>query len=200
VSKEPLGVEPSEEQPTLKRGKQVYVNACIICHQNGEMGAPRIGDGANWYMRLQDQGLSGLYRHAIRGYNSMPVKGACVTCSDNDIIAAINYILNKSLNRSQWTELSKGGSAKYPSDGAAVYKENCSVCHSDGKLGAPKLGDKEAWEPLIAQNMDVLITKTLRGEHHPKHGGCKYCTSEEIIEAIKYMVSQSKEKGNYSLW
>lgn len=200
VSEEPLGLPPSEAQPTLKRGRQVYVNACIICHQKGELGAPRIGDGANWYMRLKSTGLSGLYRHAIHGYNQMPVKGACVTCSTNDIIAAINYILEKSLTRSQWSDLISAGSTKYPTDGKTVYQTSCSVCHDDGRLGAPKVGDKRAWRPLIQQNMDVLIENTLKGKHHPEHGGCKLCTTAEVIEAIKYMVSQSKTEGNYSLW
>ncbi len=200
VSEEPLGLPPSEKQPTLKRGKQVYVNTCIICHQNGEMGAPRIGNGANWFMRLQSSGLTGLYRHAINGYNSMPVKGACVTCSDNDIISAIDYMLNKSLSRSQWELLAKEGASKYPANGKMVYEENCSVCHAEGKLGAPKVGDKEIWKPLIEQNLDVLITNTLRGENHPKNGVCKHCTTGEVIEAIKYMVSKSKTEGNYSLW
>lgn len=199
-SEEPLGLPPSESQPTLKRGKQVYVNACIICHQDMVMGAPRIGDGANWAMRLKSTGLTGLYRHAIYGYNSMPVRGACVTCSDNDIIAGVNYILNKSLSRSQWEDLASGGPAKYPSDGKTIYQENCAVCHNEGKMGAPKIGDKAAWKPLIAKNMDALIASTVQGEHHPKNGGCKHCTTREVIEAIKYMVSQSKTEGNYSLW
>ena len=163
VSEEPLGLLPSEQQPTLKRGKQVYVNACIICHQNGEMTAPRIGNGSNWLMRLKSSGLTGLYRHAINGYNSMPVKGACVTCSDNDIIAGVDYILNESLSRSQWLDVKSGGAAKYPSNGKDLYNENCSVCHNEGKLGAPKIGDKAMWKPLIDQNIDVLVEHTING-------------------------------------
>ncbi|KTC88114.1 cytochrome c [Legionella drozanskii LLAP-1] len=200
VSEDPLGVPGSENQPSLKRGKQVYVNACIICHQNGEMSAPEIGNASNWYFRLQQSGLTGLYRHAIDGYNSMPVKGACVTCSDNDVIAAVDYILNNSLTRSQWSDLTSGGAAKYPSNGQEIYEENCGICHNQGLQGAPKIGDKKAWEPLLAQNMDVLIEKTIKGDDHPKKGGCKHCTTGEVIEAIKYMVSQSKTEGNYSLW
>lgn len=200
VSEESVGVAGLDQQPTLKRGKQVYVNACIICHQDNKMGAPVIGDGSNWYRRLKSSGLTGLYRHAINGYNSMPVKGACVTCSDNDILAATDYILNKSLSRSQWSDLAGAGAQKYPSSGKEVYEENCSMCHTDGKQGAPKIGDKAIWAPLIAKNMDVLIASTIKGEYHPKNGGCKHCTTGEVIEAIKYMVSQSKEEGNYSLW
>ncbi len=200
VSEEPLGLPPSEAQPTLKRGKQVYVNTCIICHQGGELGAPRIGDASNWFMRLKSTGLTGLYRHAIHGYNQMPVKGACVTCSDNDIISAINYMLEKSLTRTQWQDLLTGGSQKFPANGKTIYEENCAVCHNEGKLGAPKVGDKQLWKPIIAQNMDVLITNTLKGKHHPGNGGCKHCTTDEVIEAIKYMISQSKTEGNYTLW
>ena len=200
VSEEPLGISASEQQPTLKRGKQVYGDTCIICHQTGVMSAPLIGNGANWFMRLKASGLTGLYRHAVNGYNSMPVKGACVTCSDNDVIAAVDYILNKSLSRSQWLDVESGGAAKYPSNGKDIYNENCSVCHNEGKLGAPKIGDKESWKPLLTQNFDVLVENTIKGAHHPKNGGCEHCETGEIIDAIKYMVSQSKTEGNYSLW
>lgn len=200
VSEEPMGLPGSDAKPTLKRGKEVYLTACTICHQNGEMAAPLIGNESNWYMRLRESGLTGLYRHAIEGYNSMPIKGACVTCSDNDIIAAVDYILNKSLSRSQRIDLASGGASKFPASGKNVYDENCSVCHNDGKLGAPKIGDQALWAPLIAQNMDVLIENTIHGKKHPVHGGCSHCSTSEIIDAIKYIVSQSTPEGNYSLW
>lgn len=199
-SEEPLGVSPSDMPPTLARGKQVYMQACVICHQDSKMSAPVIGDAPNWYMRLKNSGLTGLYRHAINGYNSMPIKGACVTCSDNDIISSVDYILNESLTHSQWTDLKSGGPEKYPSNGTNIYNENCAVCHNEGKLGAPKIGDKQVWEPLIDQNIDVLFENTINGKKHLKNGGCDKCTTNEVIEAIKYMVSQSKTEGNYSLW
>lgn len=101
VSEEWLGLPPSEAPPSLSRGKQVYFSACVVCHQEGVMTAPLIGNAANWYDRIKMSGLAGLYHNAIDGYNSMPVKGACVTCSDNDIISAVNYILDKSLTRAQ---------------------------------------------------------------------------------------------------
>ncbi|MGC1183335.1 c-type cytochrome [Legionella sp.] len=199
-SKEPLGLPASNAAPSLSRGKKVYYTACVICHQDGQMSAPLIGDAVNWYSRLKTSGLTGLYRRAIHGYNSMPVKGACVTCSDNDVISAVDYILNESLTRTELTDLKSGGATKFPTNGVDVYNENCAVCHNEGKSGAPKIGDKEAWKPLIAKNMDVLIENTIHGKNHPKNGGCEQCTSNEIIKAIKYMVSQSKTEGNYSLW
>lgn len=200
-SEERYGVAtPDNSPPSLARGKQVYMKACLICHQDNKMGAPVIGDSANWYMRLKNSGLTGLYRHAIHGYNSMPVKGACVTCSDNDIISAVDYLLNASLTRAQWSDLRQGGAEKYPANGINIYKENCSVCHDEGKLGAPKVGDKAIWAPIIAKNLDVLFENTINGVDHLKNGGCEQCTTDEVIEAVKYMVSQSKEEGNYTLW
>lgn len=198
-SEEPFAVSPAVLQDPLKRGKQVYVNACIICHQDGKMGAPLIGNGPGWYARLKSSGLTGLYTHAIAGYNSMPLKGACVTCNDDDIVAAVDYMLNKSLSRSQWLDLKKGRKQKFPSSGKLIYQDHCAVCHDSGK-GAPKIGDKEAWKPLIAKNMDVLVEAVVSGDQHPKNGGCNQCSTGEIVEAIKYIVSQSKTEGNYSLW
>jgi cytochrome c5 len=200
-STEPSGITASEAPPTLKRGRQIYLQVCSICHQDGTMSAPRIGDGSNWFRRLKASGLTGLYRHTIQGFNSMPLKGACVTCSDNDLIAATNYILNRSMSRSQWQDLTTEGTHKYPSNGKAIYDENCGMCHNPGSEGgAPKIGDKLVWAPLIAKNMDVLLATILNGQDHAKNGGCLACTTEELKEAIKYMVSQSKEEGNYSLW
>lgn len=199
-SVEPLGLPPLDKEPELKRGKQVYIHACIICHQSGKMSAPLLGDSANWYMRLKTSGITGLYRHAIDGFNSMPVKGACVTCSDNDIIASVDYILNKSLTRSDWEDLKSQGAKKYHSTGKVIYKENCAVCHDNGAQGAPKIGDKDAWQPLIKKNIDVLVHDLLHGGEHSADGNCEQCSYEEIIEAVKYMVSQSKTEGNYSLW
>lgn len=201
VSRQPIGVkEPSETAPSLKRGKQVYKNACIICHQDGKMAAPKIGNSYGWYERVKQQGIHSLYRHTINGYNQMPLKGACVTCSDNDIISAVDYMLNESLTRSQWADLKRGKAAKIIASGTQVYEENCAVCHAKGQLGAPKVGDKQVWKPLIDKNIDVLIKNTINSKTHPKNGGCKHCTSREVIEAVKYMVSKSSTEGNYTLW
>lgn len=199
VSEETLKVGPSTKgQSTIKRGRQVYVNSCIICHQNGEMGAPVIGNGSSWYQRLKTNGIVGLYRHAVDGYNSMPVKGGCVTCSDNDVIAGVDYLLKRSLSRSQWQDVVLGDTRKYPSNGKAIYDAHCAQCHNDGVQGAPKIGSP-VWKTLAAKNVDVLISNTINSKKHPKLAPSENCTTGEVIEAIKYMLSQS-DVGNYSLW
>jgi len=200
VSEDPFSLPDLEGQSPLKKGKQVYVNVCSICHQKGEMSAPLIGDASNWYRRLQANGLTALYRHVINGYNSMPIKGACLTCKNDDIVAAVDYILNASLTRSQKVELRSGGAESFPSNPEDIYKENCSICHDDGKFAAPKIGDKAAWEPLITPGLDVLVKNTMTTKSHPENAGCKMCTRSEIVAAVKYMVQKSKSRGDYSYW
>ena len=200
VSEEPMTPAPRDKgQSSLGRGEQVYRTACITCHQKGEVGAPLLGASGNWYLRMKDRGLDTLYRHAVDGFNSMPPKGACVLCSNNDVKDAVDYLLHESLKPAQWDSL-KHQKPLSELDGKVVYTKNCAVCHSSGLNGAPKIGDKSAWAPLINANLDELMANTMNGPTHPKNGGCKECSSKETIAALKYMVNQSQDKGNYSLW
>ena len=199
-SDEYLGLPGSAEKPSLSRGRRVYLSSCIICHQNGEMSAPVIGNGESWRQRLKNNGLAKLYHNVIYGYNSMPIKGACVTCSSNDIISAVDYILDESLNRSERLSLTKEKQQVAAINGKEVYTKHCAKCHNSGKNNAPKIGDKETWEPLIQQNFDVLVHNVQKGSRHPADASYKECSTAEIIDAVKYIIQESKSSGNYSLW
>lgn len=80
-------------------------------------------------------------------------------------------------------------------DGKAVYDKVCQTCHVAGVAGAPKLGDKAAWAPRIAQGMDVLHGVALNGKPGTAmvpRGTCGDCTDEDLKAAVDYMVSQSQ--------
>ncbi len=53
--------------------------------------------------------------------------------------------------------------AALPADGAAAYETACIACHGAGIAGAPKVGDKAAWGPRIAQGKDTLYQHALKG-------------------------------------
>ena len=55
-----------------------------------------MGDAAEWGQRLADKGMDTLTANAISGINSMPAKGTCASCSDEDIRDTIQYILDNS--------------------------------------------------------------------------------------------------------
>ena len=81
------------------RGKEVYDSACFICHATGVAGAPKIGDTANWAPRI-NQGTELMYSRAIKGYMGetglMPPKGGRMDFSDEDVSAAVDYMVTES--------------------------------------------------------------------------------------------------------
>jgi cytochrome c5 len=75
--------------------------------------------------------------------------------------------------------------------GKALFDKTCSACHATGVAGAPKLGDKAAWEPRIAQGMDALLHSAINGKNAmPPRGTCANCSDAELKAAIEYMVSK----------
>ena len=88
-------VDPVE---TSLSGPQVYNAACIACHGAGIGGAPTLADSANWAPRI-DQGMDTLRLHAVEGYTGaagyMPPKGGRLDLSDDEIYAAIDYMLEQ---------------------------------------------------------------------------------------------------------
>ena len=78
-----------------KSGKDVYAGFCTTCHGAGVMGAPKFGAAADWVARVT-KGKDTLYTHALSGFNAMPPKGMCATCSDDEIKAAVDYMLDGS--------------------------------------------------------------------------------------------------------
>ena len=78
-------------------------------------------------------------------------------------------------------------------DGQQIYQSTCAACHATGVAGAPKLGDKAAWAPRIAQGMDTLLANATNGKNAmPPKGTCASCTEADLKAAIEYMVSQSQ--------
>jgi cytochrome c5 len=76
--------------------KATYEQFCIICHKDGLVGAPRFGDEKDWKPRLSGKTLDDLLAVAKKGLNAMPPQGTCTECSDEDLKAAIQYMLPRS--------------------------------------------------------------------------------------------------------
>jgi cytochrome c5 len=80
-----------------------------------------------------------------------------------------------------------------PRSGEDIYKTSCLACHGTGAGGAPKLGDKAAWAPRIAQGMDTLYTHAIGGiRGMPMKGTCMNCSDDDIKATVDYIVKGSK--------
>lgn len=79
-------------------GKAVFDGACFACHLTGAAGSPKFGDKAAWAPRIA-QGMDVLKQHALNGYKGnsgfMPAKGGRADLSDDDVAAAIEYMVSK---------------------------------------------------------------------------------------------------------
>ena len=77
-------------------GEKTYDKACAACHSTGAAGAPKVGDAAAWGPRAA-MGIDALLASAIAGKGPvMQPKGGCAACSDAELKAAIEYMVNNS--------------------------------------------------------------------------------------------------------
>jgi cytochrome c5 len=77
-------------------------------------------------------------------------------------------------------------------NGKEVVGAVCSNCHATGKIGAPKIGDRNAWDKRTSQGLTTLTQHALNGiRKMPAHGGNPELSNLEIGRAITYMVNQS---------
>ena len=83
----------------MGQGEKVYNETCKACHEAGVAGAPKVGDAAEWADRIA-QGMDTLEQNAIKGFTgktgTMPAKGGNAALSDDDVKAAVEYMVSKS--------------------------------------------------------------------------------------------------------
>ena len=58
-------------------------------------GAPKFGAPEHWTARIE-KGMDTLYTNAISGFQGMPAKGLCMDCSDDELKAAVDYMVDGS--------------------------------------------------------------------------------------------------------
>lgn len=78
-----------------KTGKQVYDVGCAGCHASGVLSAPKFSNKADWTPR-EKQGLQTLFDHAIKGFKNMPAKGGNPAFKNEEVEAAVKYMLANS--------------------------------------------------------------------------------------------------------
>jgi len=79
-------------------------------------------------------------------------------------------------------------------NGTEVYENVCQVCHASGLAGAPKVGDKSAWAPRIAQGKSTLYEHAVKGFSGkkgvmPAKGGRPDLSDDLIHQAVDHLIS-----------
>ena len=86
---------PAETTNAARSGDAVYNSSCFACHGTGAAGAPMLGNAKQWEPRVA-QGMDTLVANAIGGIRAMPPRGTCASCSDDELKAAVEYMVNGS--------------------------------------------------------------------------------------------------------
>lgn len=71
-----------------------YKKTCATCHAIGVAGAPKFGNKEDWAPRIA-KGIDALYASGVNGLPpGMPAKGMCFTCSEDDLHAIVDYMVD----------------------------------------------------------------------------------------------------------
>ena len=99
-----ISADNSQQQVQLAQltdgfdAEATYMMSCFACHSTGAARAPKVGDGnADAWAPRMEKGMEAVVANAINGLNTMPPKGLCFTCTDEDLAAIVTYMVSSSL-------------------------------------------------------------------------------------------------------
>ena len=81
-------------EPAAFDAAQAYQMSCFACHGTGAAGAPKLGDKEAWAARLE-KGMDSVMVNVTNGINAMPPKGMCMTCTDENLRALVDYMVSQ---------------------------------------------------------------------------------------------------------
>ncbi|MEP6876071.1 MAG: c-type cytochrome [Burkholderiales bacterium] len=214
-------VKDVSDLSTLKTGEQVFAAQCTTCHAAGLVGAPKLGDGDAWGPRIKT-GYEALLHSALAGKGQMgaqgggdyadlevgravvymankaggkfdepkaPAASASAPAAAPAVVAAAQAAAPVAA-----ATVAAADPVKAEAAGAApaLYTQICQTCHLAGIAGAPKLGDKAAWAPRLAQGVDGLTASAIKGKGAMPPKGGSGGSDADIKAVVAYMVSSVK--------
>ncbi|MEN3294793.1 MAG: hypothetical protein V7642_4046 [Burkholderiales bacterium] len=224
VADEGFTLKDANAPKQLQAGDAVYKATCVACHGTGAAGAPKVGDAGSWSARIA-QGYEKLVANAIKGVRAMPAKGGNPDLDDVEVARAVVFMANQSGAKFKEPEVKAAPAAAAPAAdqtaaapaaaapapaaapaaapakasadvGKKVFDTACVACHGTGVAGAPKVGDKAAWAPRLAQGQSTLYEHAIKGFQGksgmmPPKGGSA-ASDDEVKAAVDYMVAAAK--------
>lgn len=181
-----LLLQPALLQAADRSGKEVVESVCATCHAGGKDGAPRIGNAADWAPRAA-KGLDKLSQNAITGVRKMPAHGGQASLSDLEMSRATAYMVSGG----KTPDTAKPYATTSQGSGEQIVDKACGGCHKEGKGGAPRIGDLEAWKPRLQKGVDGLVASAAKGHNSmPSRGGFADMSDADIRAAVSVMVSK----------
>jgi len=90
----PAAPAPAQQAAAVNpAGEKLYKTACFACHATGVANAPKFGDKAAWEPYIKT-GMDAMVKVAMTGKGAMPPKGGAANASEDDIRAAVEFMVN----------------------------------------------------------------------------------------------------------
>jgi cytochrome c5 len=119
---------------------------------------------------------------------------AAASAAGTTTVATNSAAVNTSAPAAVTTAATTAAATPAAATGAApaLYGQICQTCHASGVANAPKLGDKAAWAPRLAQGVDGLTASAIKGKGAMPPKGGSNASDADIKAVVSYMVSQAK--------
>ena len=162
-------------------GEGIYGSVCVACHASGAAGAPIRGEEEAWAARTE-QGFATLVDHAINGIGAMPAKGGNASLSDEEVEAAVAYMVEPVM---EVPELGGGDEAASEEAGSeeAAAEETAAA---EGDAAAEEemaANDDAASEEDAAASEEASGGSDLDGEALYASSGCVACHDNGVAGA-----------------
>ena len=74
----------------------------------------------------------------------------------------------------------------------AAYEEKCASCHSNAAIGAPVVGDKDAWAKVSAKGLENVYKNGIIGINGMPPKGGHDMSDDDFKKIVDYMLESSK--------
>lgn len=215
-------VEIRDANRALKSGEEVYKAQCAACHATGAANAPKFGDAGSWANRIrtgfealvtsalkgkgampgqaggdfEDTEIARAVAYMANAAGAKfaepqrPAGAAAAAAPATPAVAAAAATPAPAAAPAPAAPQAQAVAAA--GGGEALYKQACSACHMTGAANAPKLGDKAAWAPRLAQGVPALVQNAIKGKGAMPPKGGSTAPDADVRAAVEYMVSASK--------
>ncbi|MDB2562007.1 c-type cytochrome [Sulfurimonas sp.] len=83
---------------------------------------------------------------------------------------------------------------KTMSPGEKMYNESCKLCHATDQMGAPAVGNIEAWRELMVKGKEKVVYNSINGMGGmPAKGGNPDLLPSDVKLIVEFMIDSSKE-------
>lgn len=118
----------------------------------------------------------------------------CIKGDVNKLVMRIQEDLSTTANEPLSTvrELPKLDKSAVKAGQVEYENAGCSACHANAAIGAPVVGDKDAWAKVLSQGLDKVYYNGINGINSmPPRGGTDL-SDDELKVIIDYMIDSSK--------